>query len=45
MMKNFKRIIAMLAIITLIAGLTGCKEGPLESAGKKVDKAVEDIKK
>lgn len=35
----------MLAIIALIAGLSCCKEGPLESAGKKVDKAVEDIKK
>jgi hypothetical protein len=27
-------------------GLSGCpKEGPLERAGKKVDKAIEDIKK
>jgi hypothetical protein len=45
MMKNFKSIIAVLAIIVLIVGLSGCKEGPLEGAGKKVDKAVEDIKK
>ena len=46
MMKKFKRSIAVLAIIAVIVvGLVGCKEGPLESAGKKVDKAVEDVKK
>ena len=47
-MRKNKRIIAALAIIALIAGLIGlwgCQEGPLERAGKKVDKAVEDIKK
>ena len=44
-MKICKRIIAVLAIIVLIVGLAGCHEGPLERAGKKVDKAVEDIKK
>jgi PBP1b-binding outer membrane lipoprotein LpoB len=47
-MKKSKRIIAVLAIIVLIAGLVGlwgCQEGPMERAGKKVDKAVEDIKK
>jgi hypothetical protein len=46
MMKNGKRIIALLAIISLIVGLSGCaKEGPMERAGKKVDKVVEDIRK
>jgi len=40
-----KNIISLLAIIALITGCYGCKEGPLEQAGKKVDKAVEDIKK
>ncbi|MDD5170104.1 MAG: hypothetical protein PHN75_14895 [Syntrophales bacterium] len=46
MIKNVKHIIAVLAIIALIAGLSGCpKEGPMERAGKKVDKAIEDIKK
>ena len=45
MMKYCKSIIAVLAIVALIAGLTSCNEGPLEKAGKKVDKAVEDIKK
>jgi predicted small lipoprotein YifL len=45
-MKNGKGIIAALAMIALIVGLSGCpKEGPLERAGKKVDKAIEDIKK
>ena len=33
-------------IIVMMVGLWGCnKEGPMERAGKKVDKAVEDIKK
>jgi predicted small lipoprotein YifL len=46
MMKNYKSIIAVLAMIALIVGLSGCaKEGPMEKAGKKVDKVVEDIKK
>jgi predicted small lipoprotein YifL len=46
MMKNGKSIIIVLAMIALIAGLSGCpSEGPLERAGKKVDKAIEDIKK
>ena len=45
-MKKSKSLIAVLAMITLLVGLSGCeKEGPLEKAGKKVDKAVEDIKK
>jgi len=46
MKKNGKGIVAVLAMIALIVGLSGCaKEGPMEKAGKKVDKAVEDIKK
>jgi hypothetical protein len=47
-MKKSKRIIAVLAIVILItglAGLWGCQEGPMERAGKKVDKVVDDIKK
>jgi hypothetical protein len=45
MMKNVKSICTMLLIIAMIAGLFGCQEGPVERAGKKIDKAVEDIKK
>lgn len=46
MRKNVKSIITVLAMIALIVGLLGCpKEGPMERTGKKVDKAVEDIKK
>ena len=46
MKKYGKSIIALVAMVALIVGLSGCeKEGPLEKAGKKVDKAVEDIKK
>jgi predicted small lipoprotein YifL len=45
-MKYGKSIIAVLALTALIVGLSGCaKEGPMEKAGKKVDKAIEDIKK
>lgn len=45
-MKNGKSIIAGLMMIALIVVLSGCqKEGPLERAGKKVDKAIEDVKK
>jgi predicted small secreted protein len=43
-MKYFKSIIAVFAIVVFIAGIAGCNEGPLERAGKKVDKAVDDIK-
>ena len=43
-MKYCKIIIALLAMIVFVVGLSSCKEGPLESAGKKVDKTVEDIK-
>jgi predicted small lipoprotein YifL len=46
MKKVVQSIIAALMIIVLMVGLSGCKkEGPMERAGQKVDKAVEDIKK
>jgi hypothetical protein len=46
MIKDGKSIIAVLVLIALIIGLSACpKEGPMERAGKKVDKVVEDIKK
>jgi outer membrane lipoprotein-sorting protein len=45
MMKNGKSIFAVLATIALLVCLLGCQEGPVERAGKKIDKAVEDIKK
>ena len=46
-MKKFVQgIITALMIIVMMVGLLGCnKEGPMERTGKKVDKAVEDIKK
>jgi predicted small lipoprotein YifL len=44
MMKYLKCVIALLVILAVVAGVAGCKEGPLERAGKKVDKTVEDIK-
>jgi hypothetical protein len=45
-MKKFAQgIMTALMTIVLMAGLYGCtKEGPIEKAGKKVDKAVEQAK-
>jgi predicted small lipoprotein YifL len=42
-MKKFVRsVITALMIIVLAVGLSGCtKEGPVEKAGKQVDKAIE----
>ncbi len=42
-MKKANPIALIAAALVLGAGLAGCgpKEGPLEKAGKKVDKAVE----
>jgi hypothetical protein len=42
-MKKFvQSIITVLVMIVLMVGLSGCKkEGPMERAGKTVDKTVE----
>jgi predicted small lipoprotein YifL len=42
-MKKFVRsIITVLMMIVLMVGLSGCrKEGPIEKAGKKIDKSIE----
>jgi hypothetical protein len=42
-MKKFvQSVISALIVIVLMVGLSGCtKEGPVEKAGKKVDKAIE----
>jgi predicted small lipoprotein YifL len=42
-MKKFvQSVITALMMIVLVVGLSGCrKEGPMERAGKKVDKAIE----
>ena len=41
MMKMSKGVIATLAMTVLLSGLSGCKQGPAERAGQKIDKAVE----
>ena len=41
MMSMRKSVIAALAMSILLVGISGCKEGPLERAGKKIDKTVE----
>ena len=42
-MKRFvQSVIAVSMMIVLMVALSGCpKEGPIEKAGKKVDKAIE----
>ena len=44
MTKIRNRVCAALAMSILIAGLSACekKEGPVERAGKQIDKAVEN---
>jgi predicted small secreted protein len=40
-----RSIIAALVLGILVAGLSGCKkEGPMERAGKEIDKAGDSIK-
>ena len=42
MKKYFQSVVKILVMIVLMVGLSGCtKEGPVEKAGKKIDKAVE----
>jgi hypothetical protein len=42
MTKSNRSVAAAVAAAVLIAGLCGCqKEGPVERAGKEVDKAVD----
>jgi hypothetical protein len=41
MIKISKSVIAALAMSVLLVGMSGCQEGPLERAGKKIDKTVE----
>ena len=42
-MKEFiQRVITALMMIVLAVGISGCtKEGPVEKAGKKIDKTIE----
>lgn len=43
MTKIGRNVVAALVLGILVAGLSGCqkKEGPLERAGKEIDKAAE----
>lgn len=42
MKKLTQRVITVLMMIVLMIGLSGCKkEGPVEKAGKKIDKTIE----
>ena len=44
-MSLFKRLIMITIVGLLVVGVYGCeKEGPAESAGKKMDKAMDDAK-
>ena len=45
-MSIFRKAVFYLFLTVLLTGLLGCEnEGPMERAGKKVDKAVEDTSK
>jgi predicted small lipoprotein YifL len=42
MKKSVQSVITALMVIVLMVGLSGCtKEGPVEKAGKKIDKTIE----
>jgi hypothetical protein len=41
MMKSSKSVAAALAAAVLIAGLCGCERGPVEKAGRQIDKAFD----
>lgn len=40
-MKMYKSVIAALVMSVLLMGASGCKQGPAERAGKKIDETVE----
>ena len=45
-MSKLKKTIFYMFMVALLSGLTGCeREGPMEHAGKKVDKFIEDTDK
>lgn len=45
-MSFLKKTVVTLTMLLLVVSFVGCqKEGAGEKAGKKVDKAVEDVKK
>jgi hypothetical protein len=44
-MKSRIATSAIMAALVVGLCLTGCEQGPAEKAGKKIDKAVDDIKK
>lgn len=44
-MSLFKKILIIIFAVSLTAGVYGCKkEGPAESAGKKIDNALDRAK-
>ena len=42
MIFKLKTLFMGLLLIVMVAGISGCEEGPMERAGKKIDEAVED---
>ena len=45
-MSHLKKFLMLAIAVLLLAGFYGCKkEGPAERAGKKIDRAVDDVKK
>ena len=44
-MSIIKRIVLLFFATAFIVGFVACEKGPMEKAGKKADKAVEDVQK
>jgi hypothetical protein len=45
-MSKLKKVLFLLLAALLLTAMSGCEsEGPMERAGKKIDKAVEDTSK
>ena len=40
-MNQTKRLLSVLALAGIALGLTACDEGPMEKAGRSIDKAAE----
>lgn len=40
----FKKTLALLLTVLALALFAGCRKGPAEKAGEKVDKAISDLK-
>ena len=40
-MKTYRRVVIALTMSLFLMGITGCKAGPAERVGEKIDKTIE----